>query len=296
MIKIIDTFKDFKNCFENKLDISIAEKIDLWEKYYINKYPELEKKCKEDYDFSGYKWKDIAQNMVFNRTKDDFSKMKEAYNNILLMMNSVNEKVKNIFGLNLDINIVLYAGLCNSAGWVDYYEDKRAVLFGIDKIAELNWHTSEKLEPLVAHELCHVIHFQLRGEDNLSDSVERNNYNIGIWRIYEEGFAQFYQNKFLLTENDCRGAEWTEKCNSNKNELKKLYLRALLDEQTGIRNFFGDWFEILGISDTGYFLGAELIKELDKKHSVKAIAQLPFSAIKDAVVSFLEDGGNNSDK
>ncbi|TDT61898.1 hypothetical protein [Fonticella tunisiensis] len=46
-----------------------------------------------------------------------------------------------------------------------------------------------------------------RGEDGLPDSVERNNYNLGIWRIYEEGFDQFNQNKLLPTEHDCRGKE-----------------------------------------------------------------------------------------
>lgn len=292
MIKIIETFKYFVECFEKKLDSSIEVKIDLWEKSYINKYPELEKKCKEDYEFSGYKWRDIAKSMVFNRTKDDFFKMKQANNNILLMMPSINENVQKIFGISLDINIVLYAGLCNSAGWVDYYEGKRAILFGLDKIAELNWHTVQKLAPLVSHELCHVIHFELRGEDNLPDLVEKNNYNIGVWRLYEEGFAQFYQNKFLLSENDCRGTEWAKKCIINKHELKKLYLSAMQEKGKGVQHFFGDWFEVLGISDTGYFLGAELIKELNKKYSAKFIAQLPFNRISEAVMKFLDEDSN----
>lgn len=287
MIKIINTFKHFDECFETNLDTSVEEKINLWENCYINKYPELEKKCKDDYENCGYKWRDIAHSRVFNRTKNDFSKMKEAYDNIMLTLDGINDKVKKVFGLNLDINIVLYVGLCNSAGWVDYYEGKRAILFGIDKIAELNWHTVEKLEPLVAHELCHVIHFELRGKDNLPDSVERTPYNIGIWRIYEEGFAQFYQNKFLLSEHDCRGDEWIKKCILNKKKLKNMYLKALLDEQIGVRDFYGDWFEVLGISDTGYFLGAELIKELDKVYSAKVIAQMPFSKIIDVVTNFL---------
>jgi hypothetical protein len=292
-VKVIDTFKDFVECFKDKLDVSVEDKIDLWEKCYISKYPELENNCKEDYESSGYRWRDIANTMAFNRTKNDFSKMKEAYSNILLILNDINEKVKMVFGLNLDINIVLYTGLCNSAGWVDFYDGKRAVLFGIDKIAELDWHTIEKLEPLAAHELCHVIHFRLRGEDNLPNAVERNNYNKGIWRIYEEGFAQYFQNKLLLNEIDSRGKEWTLKCKENKNELKKLYLKALQDEKTGVRNFFGDWFRVLGISDAGYFLGSELIKRLNKKYDIELVAKLPFSDIRDEVLAFLLDGGNH---
>lgn len=288
MIRIIDTFRDFEKCFKDNLNISLEEKISLWEEEYISKYPELEKKCKEDYENSGYKWRKIAVDMVFNRTKDDFSKMLEAYNNILLLLTDINERVKKVFGVNLDINIVLYAGLCNSAGWVDYYNGKRAILFGIDKIAELSWHTMDKLKTLISHELCHVIHFDLRGEDNLPSSVENNNYNRGIWRIYEEGFAQFYQQKLLNDEVDCRGNEWIEECNSNKEQLKTLYLSALLDESNRIKEFFGDWFKVLGISDTGYFLGAELIKELNSRYSVEYIACLSFSRITEEVLTFLK--------
>jgi hypothetical protein len=292
-VKIIDTFKDFEKCFKDKLDVPIGHKIDLWEKCYISKYPELENKCKEDYENSGYRWRDIANTMVFNRTKNDFSKMKEAYSNLLSILSDICEKAEKAFELTIDINVVLYAGLCNSAGWVDFYDGKRAVLFGIDKIAELDWHTLEKLGPLAAHELCHVIHFQLRGEDNLPDGVERNNNNKGIWRIYEEGFAQYYQNKLLLNEIDSRGKEWTLSCNENKEELKKQYLEALQDNNTGVRHFFGDWFQVLGISDAGYFLGSELINRLHGKYGIELVAKLPFSFIKDEVLAFLLDGGNS---
>ncbi|QAT41314.1 MULTISPECIES: hypothetical protein [unclassified Clostridium] len=146
-----------------------------------------------------------------------------------------------------------------------------------------------KLQSLAAHELCHVIHFQLRGEDNLPDGVERNNYNIGIWRIYEEGFAQYFQNKLLLNEIDSRGKEWILKCNENTKELKRLYLEALQDNDIGVRNFFGDWFQVLGISDAGYLLGSGLIKRLDKKYSIELTAKLSFSDIKDEVLAFLQD-------
>ncbi|QAT41315.1 MULTISPECIES: hypothetical protein [unclassified Clostridium] len=115
-VKIIDTFKDFEECFKDKLDASVEDKIDLWEKCYISKYPELENKCKKDYENIGYDWRDIASTMVFNRTKNDFSKMKEAYSNILSIICDINEKVEEVFRLTIDINVVLYAGLCNSAG------------------------------------------------------------------------------------------------------------------------------------------------------------------------------------
>lgn len=64
----------------------------------------------------------------------------------------------------------------------------------------MNWHTKEKIEPLLAHELCHVIHFEIRGDDYLPKNVEQNKYNKGIWNLYEEGFAQYFEN--VLTGED----------------------------------------------------------------------------------------------
>ncbi len=287
MINIIDTFQEFRECFEDKLDLSIDDKIRIWQDCYISKYPELEKKCKDYYEEYDYSWKSVASELVFKRTKDDFNKMIKAHGNILEIMEEVNLNAKEVFNLDLQINIVLYCGLCNSAGWVDYYNGKRTILYGIDKIAELNWHTIDKLKSLLSHELCHVIHFEMRGEDYLPSNIERNNYNEGIWFIYGEGFAQFFQSKLLGSETDSRGSEWINKCKDKESQLKKLYLESLYDKDIGTRDFFGDWFKVLGISDVGYFLGAELIKELTNKYNMKTIAQLQFESIEKEVIDFL---------
>lgn len=288
MIHIIDTFRDFELCFQYKLDSTIEEKIHIWENCYMSKYPELEKKLKEDYELNDYSWRKIAEEMVFIRTKKDFHKMLHIHRNLFKVIDIINAKVDKTFNGDLDINVVLYSGLCNSAGWVDTYDNKRAILLGIDKIAELGWDSIEKLESLLAHELCHVIHFEIRGEDNLPDDTDRNCYNKGIWDLYEEGFAQFFQYRLLGKEIDSRGKEWTEKCKNHERQLKKLYLKALFDEEKGTQDFFGDWFEVLGISDAGYYLGAEFIRRLNYQYSIKHIAKLQFNEIKNHAEDFLK--------
>lgn len=65
-------------------------------------------------------------------------------------------------------------------------------------------------------------------------------------------------------EVDSRGSEWFERCKMNEKQLKKLYLTALSDKEKGPHDFYGDWFQVVGISDTGYYLGAEFIKLLDR--------------------------------
>lgn len=82
MINTIDTFKTFKEVFKDKLDISIDDKIKLWEYEYMIHYPELLVKCKDYPTKNGYQWKKIASEIVFNKTKDNFEKMIEAYSNI----------------------------------------------------------------------------------------------------------------------------------------------------------------------------------------------------------------------
>lgn len=286
MIKFIDTFKDFKEAFENKLDITIEDKITLWENVYGSKYPEVINKLKSDIESDGYDWIKVARENGFNKTKEDFPKMLEAYENIKSVMEDVNNNVKDAFNIDLDINIVLYAGLCHSAGWVDEYNGKKAILYGIDQIANLNWQDVDKLKNLIAHELCHVIHFDIRSKNNIVDNYNTN-YEYGIWRLYIEGFAQFYRSKLTPTVEE-RGISWIEKCNEHKEELKKLYIKALNDNEKGTNDFYGDWWEVLGISDAGYYLGQVFIKEISKKYSLQDVITINFVDLEKEVLNYLE--------
>lgn len=286
MIKIIDAVDEYKKILEDNLNSNIEDKIKAWEDYHKNKFPELEKKCKDYYEVDGYNWNDVAITKVFNRRQEDYSFMMEAYNNILDIFLDIDKRVKEIFSIDLDINIVIYVGLCNAAGWVDEYEGKRAMLFGIDKIAELRWETKEQLDSLVSHELCHVVHYYIRGEV-IPKWAEKNKYNNGIWNIYEEGFAQYYENKLSKSQFDSRGENWIEICKEKERELKKLYIEALKNEERGTCEFYGDWFKVLGISDAGYYLGAKLIESLNEKYDINSIAKMECEDIEKEVMGFL---------
>lgn len=288
MMKIIDTFKGYKDYMEKHLEKETEEKLKLWESYYSSNFPELEQKCKEDYKAEGYSWREIGLTQVFNRTKEDFPKMIEGYNNLLKLLKGMDEKVKATFHVDIDINIVLYSGLLNAAGWVDKYEGKRAMLFGIDKIAELGWHHEEKIKALVCHELCHVVHFQIRGKDKLPEQVEQNKYNEGIWNIYEEGFAQYFQQVLGNSSVDSRGEQWSLQCEKIEEQLKLEYIKALEDKEKGTRDFYGDWFKVLGISDVGYFLGSRLIESLSRRYTIEDIAAMDFSLIEKEVLEYLK--------
>lgn len=286
MIKIIDTFKEYKNIIEDNLNRAVEDKLSLWEEYYHSNYEEIEKKCKGDYEEEGYDWKKIALTKVFNRVEEDYLYMAMAYENIMQALKDIDVRVKETFNIDIDINIVIYAGLGTAAGWVTEYEGKRAVLFGIDKIAELRWETIEQLNSLVCHELCHVVHFDIRGEV-IPSWAKNNKYNFGLWNIYEEGFAQYFQEILGNSTVDSRGEGWALKCKAKEKELKNLYLEALKDENKGVNDFYGDWFKVLGLSDVGYYLGSKLIGELHENYDVRYIAVMSTEEIEKKVLEFL---------
>jgi hypothetical protein len=55
-----------------------------------------------------------------------------------------------------------------------------------------------------------------------------------------------------------------------------------------IRPFFGDWFELDGLSMTGYFMGHELIAGLERRGmSLRNIAQLPSQVVVEEAERYL---------
>lgn len=284
-MQIIDTFDDFYQLFKDHLDEDVEDLIIRWEQY-ISNYPELEIKCKSDYLEFGYDWVEIATTKVFNRTKLDFNLMNLIHNRVKKLINPILLASAQTFHVEHFGNIVLYCGLGNGAGWVDTYQGKRAILFGLEKIAELNISQDEDLKSLIAHELCHVIHFELRGTDCLEGELTL--YHQGIWQLYIEGFAQYYQSKLLEQSDDYRGSEWVGQCAFLQDELKKLFLEGLTHEEIGIQKFFGDWFEVMGVQDAGYFLGAKMIEELSEQYTIEEIACLDLIEIESNILRFLK--------
>ena len=69
------------------------------------------------------------------------------------------------------------------------------------------------------------------------------------------------------------GDDWFDWCQDQKGWLAAEFLR-MVDEGESIRPFFGSWFEIRGRKQCGYFLGHELVRQLEKNMSLKEIALL----------------------
>ncbi len=284
-MQVIDYFYDFQKYY--KKDASVYELLDCWSNYMNNKQ-EIKDKCISDYQNNGIDYKEIAYHKVFKLTHQNIDKMYVAYQNLLSIMSTLIEVIEKQVNINLDIDLMIYHGLGNGAGWAGKVNGRYGILFGVEKIAELNWHTLDKLEALVSHEVCHMIHYHLKPYEEIKKHYQSSLYDKGIWQLYVEGFAQYYQSKLLNKQVESRDKSWLENCFNQQDKLKKIYFRQLYDDKNGCNDFFGDWNQVLGISDAGYFLGERLIEGIAKRMTLQEVALLNGKELETIVIKFLE--------
>ena len=73
---------------------------------------------------------------------------------------------------------------------------------------------------------------------------------------------------------------WLNFCQTNRNELFKAYLERVINGES-TSDFFGDRNHYNGISDIGYYLGCETVKELAASRSLYQTANLTDTDILD---------------
>ena len=101
----------------------------------------------------------------------------------------LDEKVKDNFGEKLDVDIVLYLGLCNGAGWAVSLNGREKVLLGIEKILELGWTGLMDLQGLVYHELGHLYHIQ----HGFFHQAPQEGPRRFVWQLFAEGIAMCFE-------------------------------------------------------------------------------------------------------
>jgi hypothetical protein len=266
--KVIDAFPAFQAYWGKARNKPMDAQIELWANEYMSDWPELLEKQIADYSEQNLDWKDIARERIFPDLNDRLPAMRKARKNLLKLCPVVFSRAGQVFGFSTTAYFVIYVGIGCGAGWVTTFRDRYSVLFGLENIAECGWSDPESITGLVSHELGHVVHYNLRLE---------NKKKLGSdawWQLYTEGFAQHCE--ALLNASSHQGnqdSEWLAWCQQNKSRLAAEFIKAV-DEGKPVNAFFGSWFEIDGHSETGYFLGHEVIKVLGKKMSFDEIALL----------------------
>lgn len=277
-MKIIDTYETIFSAYkDNKFDIS------LWQKYAENISAELKELVEQDAGRNDFKNQSLP---VLNGIMDDIELLEAAHNSFLKVTDNLSQKIIDKFGIDLDVTIVFYLGLCNGAGWATKIDGEAVVLLGIEKIAELNWCDENNMIALIYHELGHIWHFIFESKKLLPLTAKEK----AIRQLYREGIAMTFEQ--ILCDNlnyfhqNING--WLDWCKENENAIKTEYLQRVQNNES-TQDFFGDWCSYKGHSDVGYFLGSRFVQYMMKEDSLQEIAAFK---IKTVYNKFIEYAGN----
>ncbi len=266
--ELIDTFPAFEAYWAKARSQSMNARIELWAEEYMAAWPELLDRQIQDYAEQNLDWRNIARNRIFPDLDDRLPAMRTARENLLSLCPVICSKAGQVLDFRTDACLVIYVGIGCGAGWVTTFRDRYSILFGLENIAECDWCDPESITGLVSHEFGHVLHYNLRLQN-------KKKLDSGAWwQLYTEGFAQ--ECEAMINDSshqETQDSDWLVWCRQNKSRLAAEFIQAV-DGGQPVNKFFGSWFEIEGHSETGYFLGHEVIKVLGETMSFREVALL----------------------
>lgn len=282
-LNIIDIFDSFLAFWETVKDNQMDEQIDSWFSMYLGDWPDLRQQLQQSYEEDQLDWREIAKKHVFPFLDSRLPEMKLAHGNLIQSIEPIYYKAQEVLGLDFDVIFLIYVGIGIGAGWATTFREKRACLLGLENIAECHWTDVATLSGLVAHELGHLLHFEWRERNGL-----RSKHTSPYWQLYEEGFAQRCEHLIMGRDSwhQEQGENWYNWCAEHKAWLANEFMKTINVEKP-VYKFFGSWFDLEGSKHTGYYLGHEIIKELEKTSDLTKIAILPFEKIEKLVRKIL---------
>lgn len=267
-MRIIDTYTEIISLFSQR-EFSMS----LWKTYANSISIYLSQQVENDAKLYNFEKQVIP---VINNALNNTEKLEETHQSFIYATQQLRDKFIEIFKYDLDVDIILYLGLCNGAGWATDINGKKTVLLGIEKIIELDWCDLNSISSLIYHELGHIWHDSV-GKLHLKTDMQSEK---SIWQLYREGVAMYFEqmlcNDFSFYHQNKNG--WLNWCIKNKENLFIEYIRRVENEES-TQEFFGDWSNYQGYSDVGYYLGCEFIKSLLTNYSLIEIANLNLEAI-----------------
>lgn len=269
---LIDTFPRFLSFWENAQSDSLETQVERWASEYLAPWPELLEKQKRSYLDDGVDWRRVATKRVFPYLADRLPAMEVAHGSILATHQHVATRIGSALGFQTEVTTVIYVGIGCGAGWATRYAGSPAVLLGLETIAECGWTNTETITGLIAHEYGHLTHSHMRAEAGVATG------SGPWWQLYREGYAQAFEHMVAGKESwHMRGEtgadDWLDWCQKNRAWLAREFLR-IVDAGQSVRPFFGSWYQIEGRSQTGYYLGCELVGALLATTSFREIALL----------------------
>ncbi|MBU0493971.1 MAG: hypothetical protein KKA73_30095 [Chloroflexi bacterium] len=261
---VLDTWPHWQAVWARVAQAPLDDQIDAWANEYMARYPALFAKQTADYASAGVDWRTVARDRVFPHLAERAPRMAAAHDVILAVHTPVLDQFGARLGVDFSGRLVIYVGLECGAGWATTYEGTPACLLGLEAIANLDRHTPERLRGLIAHELGHLAHMVWRERAGASDLEESE--ADPLFLLYSEGFAQRVEHVTLGCDAWHMGDEdqaWLAWCQAHVGALAAEFLRRL-DAGEPVREFFGSWYDIQGHSQTGYYLGHEVVRDLER--------------------------------
>ncbi len=268
----IDTYPAFLDFWERARCLPLEEQIECWAAEHMAQWPELRDKQIEDYASQSVDWRAIAREKVFPFLDERLAAMHAARANLLELCQPIYDQAQARLGFNSRVVFVIHVGIGCGAGWVTPFQNSPAIRFGVENNAEFGWSDRESIAGLIAHETGHLVHDHWRTQHGRSFGSD------AWWQLYLEGFAQRCEEIIregsapheAVNDEDREGQEW---CQSHKAWLAAEFLRAV-NAGEAVQKFFGSWYDIEGHSQCGYYLGHEVIKELEQNLNLREIALL----------------------
>ncbi|MGI6255052.1 MAG: hypothetical protein ACOYJZ_05420 [Acutalibacter sp.] len=191
----------------------------------------------------------------------------------------LNEKVRDQFGNELDVDVVLYLGLCNGAGWATSMSGRDQVLLGVEKILELDWTSLKDMQGLVYHELGHLYH----GQHGAIPQVPSEGPKHFLWQLFSEGVAMCFE-QILVGDWECFQQDqggWKAWCQEHFLDILGDFDNDLPGMTRFNQRYFGDWVDYEGHGDVGYYLGSRWVRSLLERWSFDEVIHFSLETICD---------------
>lgn len=266
-----------------------AFSLDRWKEYIRKAFPPAEALCLDDLEEclkAGLSWENDYLPML-DSAYENAEVRAHALASFQILTENLNDRIRCVFGRELDADLVLYLGLGSGAGWVTELGGRTTVLFGIEKIVELGWEGEKAMTGLIYHELGHVYQRQY----GVLEREFSENADSFLWQLFTEGVAMVFEQmiaggKDYFHQYD---DEWKTWCDANLRRIANDFNSELDTMTLATQRWFGDWVEYDGHGDTGYFLGARFVQRIMKTHPFDELINFDIDEVKARFKAFLND-------
>jgi hypothetical protein len=272
-LSVLDTFPAFEEFWGQAQRLPVDEQVDLWEYEYMVRWPALLAKQKRNYAEEGVDWKQVATSRIFPHLTERLPIMRRLRRELLTDLPSTWKRIQRVLKPRFPIRLVLYVGIGCGAGWATRLEGQPACLIGFENAAETTQGNISGIRSLVPHEVAHLVHNEWRRKSRRGDiDTPGGSY----WQLYTEGFATEIERRIVSPDVFRRRTgrlDWEPWCQAHRTWLARKFLHDTRARRS-TRPFFGSWYNIQGQIETGYWLGAQMIREWAERKSIPEISTL----------------------